>query len=328
VSNCTFSGFRPTEPGPGVAKALYCFNWVDTGAGQVSVTITGNTLTNNQTAIQLTGDPYSADPGQLRMTARVHGNTITGIGPAPGWNVGMLLECGVTGDVTQNLFSSFERTDGSTTTSAALQGWDRLFRAHGRFVPLQPLNFEGNTFTNNGLHMLLLGAKDSRIVNNTFLGLGPGALTGGGLDLNGTNVLVAKNNFSDMPTGIRLVGPPETWPPPWSTLPLTHNPSLVDNWFCNVPEPIQVDPLITVMQEHGTETNCAFAPRFQSITSANGEILTSLRGWHGDSYVIETSTDLQNWEPVHAVSMTLPLYEFRDTYTAGIPCRFYRAFKQ
>jgi hypothetical protein len=122
---------------------------------------------------------------------------------------------------------------------------------------------------------------------------------------------------------------PETWPPPWSTLPPTHNPSLVDNWFCNVPEPIRYDPLITVMQEQGTETNCSFEPSFQSITKSNtGEIVVLLRGWHGDSYVIETSTDLRYWEPVHTVSMTLPLYEFRDTNTAGIPCRFYRARRQ
>jgi hypothetical protein len=112
-------------------------------------------------------------------------------------------------------------------------------------------------------------------------------------------------------------------------MPTAANPSLVANWFCNVPEPIRVNPLITVLQEQGTETNCPFAPRFQSITkSSTGDILTSLRGWHGDSYVIETSTDLQNWAPAHTNLMTLPLFEFRDTNAPASPQRFYRAFKQ
>jgi hypothetical protein len=83
------------------------------------------------------------------------------------------------------------------------------------------------------------------------------------------------------------------------------------------------------MQEQGTETNCPFAPRFQSVTkSGYGEILASFRGWHGDSYVIETSTNLQNWAPVHTNLMTSPLFEFTDTNTPATPQRFYRALKQ
>jgi hypothetical protein len=90
-----------------------------------------------------------------------------------------------------------------------------------------------------------------------------------------------------------------------------------------------VNPLFTVMQEQGTETNCPVAPRFQSITkSSNGEFLASLRAWHGESYVIETSTNLQNWAPAHTNVMTLPLFEFTDTNTPASPQRFYRAFKQ
>jgi hypothetical protein len=139
---------------------------------------------------------------------------------------------------------------------------------------------------------------------------------------------VANNNFSDMPTGIRLVGT-ETWPSPWPALPPAANPNLVANWFCNVATPIQVNPLVTVMQQQSTQTNCPFAPRFQSITkSSHGEILTSLRGWHRDSYVIETSTNLQDWAPVQTNEMRLPLFEFRDTNTSASPHRFYRGLKQ
>jgi hypothetical protein len=141
-------------------------------------------------------------------------------------------------------------------------------------------------------------------------------------------MLVANNNFSDMPTGARLFGAGYQ-PSGWPAFPPASNPGLIGNWFCNVPEPIRLNPLFTGLQEQGTETNCPFAPRFQSITkSSTGEIVASLRGWHGDSYVIETATNLQHWAPVHTNSMTLPLFEFRDTNTPASPQRFYRAFRQ
>jgi hypothetical protein len=325
VTNCAFSGFRAAGTSEStVGRGLLCINLLAVQTDLESVTINGNTFTNNQVAISLAGDPRF-NPELLRLTASVHDNTITGYGPDPGWSIGLWLDCGVTGDFTQNLFSDYA---GIGRAAQAIGAYDGYAQTHGHFVRLQPLNFEGNTFTNSGQHFVLVGGNDSRVVNNKFLGAVSGAFTRAGLDVSGTNVLVANNNFSDMPTGIRLVGT-ETWPSPWPALPPAANPNLVANWFCNVATPIQVNPLVTVMQQQSTQTNCPFAPRFQSITkSSHGEILTSLRGWHRDSYVIETSTNLQDWAPVQTNEMRLPLFEFRDTNTSASPHRFYRGLKQ
>jgi len=257
------------------------------------------------------------------MTARVHGNTISGYGPAAGWNSGILIECGVTGDVTKNFLSAFVRTGGGP--GPAINAFDTLSSTHGRFVPLQPLNFEGNTFTNNGQHMILIAANNSRIANNKLLGEVSGVASWGGLQVGGTNALVANNNFSGMTVGTLLFDGTEPGVPP---TPAAANVSLIGNWFCNVVTPVKVNPLVTVLQEQGTETNCPSAPIFQSLTRSNGEFLASVRGWHGDSYVIETSTNLPNWAPVQTNEMTLPLFEFRDTKTPASPHRFYRAVKQ
>lgn len=328
VTNCTFSGFRAQgTPNSNAGWGLFCANLVATGAGPMSITVADNTFTNNQTAIRMGGDPLF-NPELLRLTANVHGNTIKGFGPSPGQNRGIVLYCGVSGDIAKNLFADFA----ATGSGSALSAFDGDAQSHSRFVSMQPLNFEKNIFTNNGVHLFLMG-NDSRVVNNIFSGTDPGVFsTGGfrvgGLQVGGTNVLVANNNFLDMPTGALLIGT-ESFPPPWPAFPPAANPSLVGNWFCNVPEPIRFNALITVLQEQGTETNCPFAPRFQPLTrSSNGESLVLLRGWHGDSYVVESSTDLQNWAPAHTNSMTLPLLEFRDANASATPHRFYRAFKQ
>ena len=324
VTNCTFSDFRAVGTGSSsAARAVYCYNWVNTGTGLVSVTFTGNTFTNNITALRLAGDPNSANPGQLRLTVRVHGNTIIGFGPYPGWNAGIFLNCGVTGDVTENFVSDFVAT--GSVIAPAVVAYDGSVSIHGRWVPLQPLNFDGNTLTNNGHIMILIGANGSRIVNNKFTVAVPGVDSWGGLQVSGTNVQVANNNFADMPIGTVLLNGTESWVP---SIPPAANISLIGNWFCNVPEPILVKSQVTVLQEHGSETNFPFAPRFQSITSSNGVTQALLRGWHGDSYVIETSTNFQHWAPVHTNRMTLPLFELEHTNTPVGPHRFYRALKQ
>ena len=327
ATNCTFSGFRPVGTSDAtVARAVSGLNRVGTGAGLASVTIAGNTFTNNQFSIILSGDAISSAE-LLRITTRVHGNTFTGYGPGPGGNGGIVLVCGVGGEVTQNVFCGFAGT--GNILNSAIWAYDSSAPTHGRFVPMQQLNIEANTFTNNAQHIALLGANGSRVVNNKFLGAVPGAVSWGGLVFGGTNLLVANNNFADMPTGTLLFGAGyEPWSG-WPALPLAANPSLIGNWFCNVPEPIRLNPPFTVLQGQGTETNCPFAPRFQAITkSSPGDILVSLRGWHGDLYVIESSTNLQHWSPVYTNVFTLPLSEFRDTNTPAGPQRFYRAFKQ
>ncbi len=328
VTNCTLKGFRASNLETSTdANALQAFNPVQTGASPVNVGVVDSTFLDNQSSILLRGDPSSVAKAQLlRVTATIKGNSITGLGPLSIFAAGIWVVNGVAGDVIGNTISEYAGT--ARMLSAGIAAYDaaaQLPNGHGRFIPLQPLNFEGNTFTNNGQHLMIIGGNDSRVVNNKFLGSVEGAFAWGGLCLSGTNILVSNNDFSDMPTGVLLVGD-ESWNG-WPSLPPAAMPSLLDNWFCNVPAPIQFNPvLVPNVHEQGTETNYPFTPRFQSFAKpGTGRPRALLRGWHGDTVSLESSTNLVDWAPVHTHLMELPTHECRDMNTGVSPQQFYRA---
>jgi len=329
VTNCIVSGFRGIGTTTNtVGRGVHCFNPLSTGAPAVNLAIVNNTFTDNQIAIHLRGDP-GANPGLLRATANVRGNMIAGFGPAPDWNVGIWVVCGVAAEVIGNNISDFSGT--GDMQSSGIAAYDAAASTHGRFVSLLPMKYEGNKFSNNGQHLLLVGGNESQIVNNKFVGSVQSSLTWGAVGFSGTNIVVANNNFADLPTGILLVGN-ESWGPPWPTMPQVANPSLTANWFCNVPERIRIAPAVVGVQEQGT-AECPFRPIFQTINGRgvaaaagpDSSVSLTLRSWHGQPVVIQTSTDLQNWLPVYTNSMTLPTFDYQDVSGTGSPRRFYRA---
>jgi hypothetical protein len=329
VTNCIVSGFRgASTTSTTVGRGVHCFNPVATGSSAANLTIANSTLTNNQIAIHLRGDP-AANPGLLRATAKVQGNTIMGFGSALDWNAGIWIACGVTGEVIGNTISDFAGT--GDLHSSGVAAYDAAAGStHGRFVSLLPIKYERNTFSNNGQHLLIVGGNENQVVNNRFVGTVQNSIAWGAVGLSGTNLVVVNNNFSDMPTGIVLVGD-EAWGPPWPIFPPAANPTLTANWFCNVPEPIRVNPaLVKGIVEEGTAQceNGPLRPVFQSIRY-RGEAGTTLtvRGWHRDSMVVEASTDLLDWLPVHTNTMALPLLEYQDPNEDGAPHRFYRAVR-
>ncbi len=321
ITNCTFTGFcEPTHSQKTSATAVHCLNPVSVGSQPVTIRVLDGVFADSELSMFVRGDPVDK-PRMLRVTANIQRNVITGLGPAPVNGFGIWIVDGVAAEVIGNIITQHSSTGSSQSSGIA------AFDAAGRdpMIPLQRLNFESNTFTTNGQHLMIVGGNDSRVVNNLFVGNGPDPGDFGGLMINGTNVVVSNNNFSGMPTGM-LIGAP-----PIGTAPLepTVNPRLSDNWFCDVAEPIRIMPPVFGLQEQGTATNCPIAPRFQSITKpAPEESRALLRGWHGDTVTLEASTNLVDWVPVQAYLMDLPTHEFQETNTDGAAQRFYRANQQ
>ena len=325
VTNCTVIGSRnSTLDTEIVGWGLLVLNLLQSGTPAVNVGVFNSTFADNQVSLLLRGDPAN-NPQLLRATVTIKGNTIMGFGPAPHANLGIWLVNGVTGEIIGNTIS---RHYGATNWFASgIAAYDSSAITRSRFVPLFPVKYEGNTFTNNDQHLLTVGGNNCQVVNNSFLGGAPAPSSLGAVALSGTNILVANNNFSDLPTGIVLLGDKTlessagTWP---AMIPVS-GASLSGNWFCNVPERLQINPIATGVREEGTET-CPFRPRFQSVTrSGAGGVWGLLRGWSGDTLVLEASTNLQQWVPVQTNTMALPLLEYQDATAGGAPHRFYRA---
>ena len=114
---------------------------------------------------------------------------------------------------------------------------------------MQPVRYEDNTFLNNQVHLTAILADESQFVNNTFKGTGPG-LVPIGIGVTGDDILIFKNDFSDMPRGIQLVG---GCPEHGTFLGITTNPKVIANRFCGVDQPIVIDPLVTGVKEHATK---------------------------------------------------------------------------
>ncbi len=324
VTNCTFRRFRGlTVATPTYGTGLHVYN---PGSSVVSVGVFQSTFSDNQFGITLLGDPVN-NPLALRLTVTIEGNTMNGLGPAPIGNYGIWVNTGVGGQVLGNTFLNHAYSGSALSFSSAISAYDS--RAQSRtprvFLPLRPMLYVGNTFSNNGGAMVLVAADDSQVLNSNFLGNTLSGPKWGAIALSGKNILAANNNFSDVLLGIALLGD-ESFGVGYPAMISAVNPSLTANWFCNVPTPIQMNPLVSGLKEQGTETNYPFAPRFQSYTRPNaGESRALLRGWHGDTVTLEASTNLVDWVPVHTHLMELPLHECRDMNADGVPQQFYRA---
>jgi len=257
------------------------------------------------------------NPTLVRSSFTVEGNTIRGLGPAGAGAHGIVVRNGAQGVIRSNVITDYYHTRSSTSVVAV-----GILAGDGRpreYFPLLPVRYEGNTFSNNNLHMLIITANESQVINNIFHGSGPGHFSYG-LGLSGTNILAANNDFSEMPAGIFLYGAGVLFDSPHG--PAT-NPKLDANWFCGVAEPIHTEPGATGADVHGTALceNGPFQPVFQSITKSAG---MTVRSWHGQSVVLEASSNLQHWAPIHT-NLMAPSFQYQDPNSAGFTHRFYRA---
>jgi hypothetical protein len=204
---------------------------------------------------------------------------------------------------------------------AGINALDGAAADHGRFVPLQPVTFQRNAFSDNAVHLQILGGNDSRVVENTFVGADPLAHDPHwvAVSLSGARILMANNNVSGRPLGILLVSD-ERWPSPWPALSPATDARLVGNWFCDVDEPVEMATR-TVSRDGRRRETCPVQPRFKPSRGLEPVTWVLLRAWqrtHGNRGIHRSA----HWRRYNA--MTLPILEYHDTnedsFTSILSC--------
>jgi len=255
VENCRFMGFRGDTLKNGLrwGVGVHVLNPDEYGGGLVNVDVVRNTFADNAVSIQLIGDAGPGfDPTLLRTTFTVEDNIITGIGPdANGRQVGIQIYAGASGEVKRNTMSdhAYIGTNAANPFSYGILASDDFDFPNNPLAALQPIHFEGNIFRSNQVDMVLFRGDGSTIVYNSFEGAGPGT-SPTGLVFSGDNVPVATNRFSDMETGILLLGNDQVY---GTYLGIASNAVLTANGFCNVATNYVYEPLTTHTEQDTLE---------------------------------------------------------------------------
>jgi hypothetical protein len=245
VEDCRITGFRGGSidtPNGGWGVAI--LNPQGFGVGVVNLDILRSTFADNAISIELQGDvppepPPSTNwnPELLSTTFTVNDNLIAGNGPDDsGAQFGIWIGAGAGGEVKRNTITDYSYTGDYSFYNASEFAFgvianDNLDFGRTDLVALQLMHFEGNIFRTNQIHMSLIRADGSAIVNNSFEGTAP-LLRPTGLVITGDGLLVATNRFSDMDTGILLGGDDPDFPDQY--LGIASNAMLIANGFCNV----------------------------------------------------------------------------------------------
>jgi parallel beta-helix repeat protein len=287
IENCRFVGFRDSIPGSSFSIALAFVNTLD-NAPMVNVHVVGNTFVDSDVGIQLEG---AATNPSIHFT--ITDNTIIGPGPVTGGHTpyGIHIYGGTLGEVKRNSISnmSYVGTTPQFPFGVGILAINQVTFPIGGV--LEPILFEGNTLRDNQMHIVIFRGDGSTITNNTISGTAPG-LRPAAILVSGENVTVAGNRFSQMGEGIQVMGDD----PEWGTLfGIADDVQLIDNRFCDVANPINMQPQATAT-EQGTLL-CPFPEPVLDIASA---ILLSWPEFE-DGYVVETSSAPDGpWTPSDA----------------------------
>jgi nitrous oxidase accessory protein NosD len=326
VENCSILGFRSSGTTLYGAAGVRTQNAVGVGTGPVDIIVKNCVFDDNENAVHLRGEPV-LNPMLLRTTFSVETNTVTGVGPTEAPFAGITIRNGASGVVRGNTIRGHTYAGTANAVGAGIAAYDdnayTTNRSPMRFMPLLPIRFEGNTFSNNSEHLVLVGANDTEVSNNIFEAAGPSRW--GGVVLGGsTNCTVSNNDFAVATKGVVLFGPNDYLFSGWPAAGMATAVHLAANWFCNVAQAFQFRSPTAMIAEQGTEF-CPFKPVIQGMSTPG--ILT-VRSWHGDVLVIETSTDVAAWVPVHTNLSTLPCLIYEDWPTNIAPQRFYRVLRR
>jgi nitrous oxidase accessory protein NosD len=325
VEECRFTGFREAEPEFGVGSAIEFINDLP-NATMVNVRVVGNVVLDSLEGILIGG--RRADPS---ITFSISDNTITGIGPnaytGSRASTGINILRGATGEVKRNTIRGFSYTGVSspevkTPFSFGIVYADVTGYFNGTMLPMAPVVIEENTFRDNQVHLAMVLGDGSTIVNNSFAGTAPGVHPVG-IFVSGQNVQISRNRFNDLENGIFLLGNDPDYLDSFITpLGVADNVQLTDNRFCDVVNPITLQPQATSTQQ-GTLL-CPFPEPVLDIASA------VLLCWpeFEDGYVVETApTPDGPWTPSDAT----PFLEAGQTCIAVATTgeqRYYRLRKR
>ncbi|MEK7685476.1 MAG: hypothetical protein AAB466_08640 [Verrucomicrobiota bacterium] len=259
LEDCTVRGFRNANTlHPFRSFGFAAANWAALGTPPLTVQVLRCAFADNGTSVHVRGDDLA--PTQQRLTFTIADNTISGIGPtALGPQAGIEIGVGATGEVRRNTITDHFSTvigDPASLGSMGIIAVDIWFLFHvvGSPRTLLPVLYENNTFRANQHHLVCLKAKDSQAVNNTFQGAGNG-FRPTGIMVSGDNLLISSNRFTDIPTGITLLGnaPVRLWDQNFgTTFGIATNPRLLRNRFCNVTTPVNIEPPASGVTQEGT----------------------------------------------------------------------------
>lgn len=327
VERCTLRGFRgSTFQTHNGADALRVWNPQIVSAEASQLLISSNRFEDNEQSITLAGDDRNL-PTQLRTTFTVEGNTIVGPGPIGVAVDGVVILTGASGVFRGNTITDHQYTGTGDPYASAINAFDGLgnSRSPARFIPLQPIRFEGNTFRNND-HLVIINGANSSVSNNVFDGPAASKARWGALAFSGNGISVANNDFSGVPTGIVVFGN-DRYFSGWPSIPAAMNPVLENNWFCDVAEQIRIRPTAVSVQVRDSAT-CPFRPILSSELNTTSPVrvpaIIALRSWHGQRAVMESSENLKDWTPVNTNSMSLPVLRFEEVDPQKASQRFYR----
>jgi hypothetical protein len=287
IENCRFTGFRESIPGSNFSVALRFFNDLD-NAPMVNVHVVGNTIVDTHDGIALIG--ATTNPS---ITFSILDNTIIGLGPTTSEQpIGIRIGRGAGGEVKRNTISDFSYVDPQSIFPA----WGILAlpdTGDSGFTFLEPIVIEGNLLRDNQGHLGIAAftGVGTTVTNNTLVGTAPGARPVG-IAITGENVTITGNRLSQMEEGIRLIGDDPLWGTQFG---IADDVQLIDNRFCEVANPINVQPQATAT-EQGTLL-CPFPEPVLDIASA------VLLCWpeFEDGYVVETApTPDGPWTPSDA----------------------------
>jgi hypothetical protein len=236
IENCRITGFRGSTLGSAQAYGVRAVNPPGVGPAQEDVQVLRSIFADNAISIEVAG---AGSPSTNTINFGLNDNTIIGNGPdTTGRQTGISIRAGVGGEVKRNTITDhlYASTNDPNPFSFGILGED----ASGfPLAALQPVHFEGNILRDNKVDLFLARGDGSTIVNNSFEGFAPGYRPIG-LAFSGENVLVGTNRFSDMDTGIVLIGDD----PDFGTyFGIASNAVLTANGFCNVATNYVYEPL-------------------------------------------------------------------------------------
>jgi len=305
VEDCRIMGFRGSTLSPGVysVTGIRVVNRVGSSTGVVNLQVLKCIFADNVSSLELIGDDLS--PNLLRTTFAVNDNTITGNGPdTNGVQRGITIHAGVGGEVTRNTIAdhSYIGSAGAFPFAQAVLAADvDHFDGITPLAPLPPVRYEGNFFRNNQQHLTVLRGDGSAIVNNSFDGTGQ-VTRPWGIGISGLSPLISSNRFSNLNTGILLLGND----PDFGTyLGVATNAQVTANQFCNVTANFVVEPLAT-----DTEQGSLGCPAPEPTLDSTRSIFLSWPDYY-EGYAVEAAPTANGpWTPSNA---TLFLQDGRNS---------------
>ncbi|MGE3313148.1 MAG: nitrous oxide reductase family maturation protein NosD [Limisphaerales bacterium] len=265
VEHCSFYGFR--EGTPGNNEDGFALTASAPLEGLVNVRVSHCTFADNLLSILLIGYP-----GSRGLNFVIENNTIIGLGPIDTGSppVGIVVREGVGGRIVGNTISGYSYTGTAADIPIAF-GIEASHQAsYPEFGTLEHLEIAGNSLRDNQVHVSLVKGDGSVVKNNRVQGSAPGIVPVG-LAVSGAGLLLANNQFEDMPEAIRLFGDDPLF---GEVVGVAESASVTSNRFCNVSVPINRQRLATAI-ETGTSTNACSSPllviRSASLISWPGE---------------------------------------------------------